>query len=384
MKIILVITDYGSFNNFIGELAISLVKKGNEVTVITSQVRVIDIQDKFDYRSLGIKFKYVDFPRGFNPLKHFKSSKKIQHIIKEIHPDLVHIHFATGIFTTLFSGKLNYKTVGTFHGLGFPVLSGLKKRIFGAVEKFCFNRLDFIYVLNEVDYCAVRNLGYQNVLKYETLGLGCDLGVFNPSNYSDNQKVGLKKELAIQSKNFVFAFTGRFVEFKGYDKVIRSFLYLNQKYPDTRLLLIGGKDKIHTTGLSKEEEENMGACPNIINIGFTKDVAKYLSITDVFVFPSLKEGMPVCVIEALAMGVPVITADSRGCNEIIKDLHNGAVVDIRDDNWNKVAFQMEALINNPDRIETMKSNIKRDRELYDRNRYVICELNRYNNLINTY
>ncbi|TYR36888.1 glycosyltransferase family 4 protein [Sphingobacterium phlebotomi] len=382
MKIALIITDYGSFNNFLGDLAIRLVKDKHEISVITSELRVINIQDKFDYEKEGVRFSYVDFPRGFNPLAHYKASKKIRHALAGIAPDLVHIHFTTGIFTTLFSRRLPYKTLGTFHGLGFPVLKGIKKKIFGAVERFCFNRLDTIYVLNEVDFQAVRELGYGNVEKYETLGLGCDLEVFDPKNYSQEQKLALKTELGISQDDFVFAYTGRFVEFKGYDKVVRSFLSLYQRYPNARLLLIGGNDPIHPTGLNEQEEQKMKSCLGIVPIGFTKDVASYLSITDVFVFPSVKEGMPVCIIEALAMTVPVITADSRGCNEIVENERNGYVVDVGD-GWQSVADKMESLLLDRERISKFKAQIGQDRHEYDRNRYVICEKNRYEQYCST-
>ncbi|MBE8714119.1 glycosyltransferase [Sphingobacterium hungaricum] len=381
MKIALVITDYGSFNNFLGDLAIQLLRDGHEISVITSEVRVINIQDKFNYLEQGIKFFYVDFPRGFNPLSHYKSSKKIKKILDDIVPDLVHIHFTTGIFTTLFSGRLKYKTLGTFHGLGFPVLSGVKKQIFAFVERFCFNRLDKIYVLNEVDYKAVTLLGYDNVEKYETLGLGCDLSVFNPSNFSDIQKADRKKLLQIDPADFVFAYTGRFVSFKGFDKVIRSFLELYKSNDKVKLLLIGGNDVIHPTGLNEQELQQMGDCKGIIHIGFTIDVAHYLAITDAFVFPSSKEGMPVCVIEALAMGVPVITADSRGCNEIIEDNYNGYVVNVDENAWKDVKESMAVISSNPGLIERFRGNIEKDRLLYDRNRYVMSERKRYNELV---
>lgn len=376
MNITLIITDYGSFNNFLGDLAVSMRKDGHKVFVITSEVRVINIQDKFDYIGEGINFHYVEFPRGYNPIAHYKSSRKIRRILNGINPDIVHIHFTTGIFTTLFSGKLKFTTFGTFHGLGFPVLSGIKKTIFGTVERFCFNRLDKIFVLNKIDLQAVRELGYPNVEKYETLGLGCDLEVFNPENYSADQKVELKSELGISQTDFVFAYTGRFVEFKGYDKVVRSFLSLHKKYPQAKLLLIGGHDPIHPTGLNEQEEEQMKSCPGIVPIGFTKDVASYLSITDVFVFPSVKEGMPVCIIEALAMDVPVITADSRGCNEIVYDGHNGYVVDLSE-GWEAVANRMEISFLDKESLVFFKKNISKDRLRYDRNAYVVSEMSRY-------
>ncbi len=377
MRIVLIITDYGSFNNFLSELAIRLREDGHEVSVITSETKVINIQDKFDYSSAGIKFFYVDFPRGFNPLAHYLSSKKIQKILDGLMPDIVHIHFTTGIFTTLFAGRLKYRTFGTFHGLGFPVLTGLKRGIFGVVERFCFNRLDKIFVLNEVDFKAVKALGYNNVEKYETVGLGCDLSVFNPQEFSENQKTTLREKLGIRVDNFVFTYTGRFVNFKGYDKVIRSFLKLYSENPNIKLLLIGGNDPIHPTGLTDNEVSLMNNCRGIIQVGFTKDVAFYLSITNAFVFPSVKEGMPVCVIEALAMNVPVITADSRGCNEIIQNEYNGYVVDVSNDNWSHVFERMEQLSINKEHLDRFKSNIHRNRSSYDRNRYVICEKNRY-------
>lgn len=377
MKIALIITDYGSFNNFLSDLAIRLREDGHEVSVVTSETRVINIQDKFDYLAAGIKFFYVDFPRGFNPIAHYRSSKKIQKILDGLIPDIVHIHFTTGIFTTLFARRLKYRTLGTFHGLGFPVLTGLKRNIFGAVERFCFSRLDNIYVLNEVDYSAVKALGYKNVEKYETLGLGCDLSVFNPEDFSESQKTELREKLDINSNDFVFTYTGRFVNFKGYDKVIRSFLKLYSKNPNVKLLLIGGNDPIHPTGLTENEVQLMNNCKGIIQVGFTKDVASYLSITNVFVFPSVKEGMPVCVIEALAMGIPVITADSRGCNEIIENDYNGYVVDVGNGKWSHVFERMEQLSMNKEDIDRFKLNIHQDRNSYDRNRYVICEKNRY-------
>src|SRR5690606_22166032 len=294
MNITLIITDYGSFNNFLGDLAVSMRKDGHKVFVITSEVRVINIQDKFDYIGEGINFHYVEFPRGYNQIAHYKSSRKIRRILNGINPDIVHIHFPTGIITTMFSRKMTFTTLGTFHGFEFPLLAGIKKTTFGTLERYCFIRLHKIFLLNKIDLQAVRELGYTDVEKYETLGLGCDLEVFNPENYASDQKAKLKSELGISQTDFVFAYTGRFVEFKGYDKVVRSFLSLHKKYPQAKLLLIGGHDPIHPTGLNEQEEEQMKSCPGIVPIGFTKDVASYLSITDVFVFPSVKEGMPVC------------------------------------------------------------------------------------------
>ena len=75
-KIVFIITDYGSFNNFLGELSVRLVEDGFEVSVLTSSEKVIKIKDKFNYLDRGVTFYYVDFPRSFNLISHYRTSKK--------------------------------------------------------------------------------------------------------------------------------------------------------------------------------------------------------------------------------------------------------------------------------------------------------------------
>jgi len=110
MKIILIITDYGSFNNFLAEVAVSLVELQYEVNVICGGEKIIDVTDKFDYEGLGIKFHFTEFPRSYNFLKLYLASIKIKAIVEQIEPDIVHVHFTTGVFTTVLSGKLRYFT----------------------------------------------------------------------------------------------------------------------------------------------------------------------------------------------------------------------------------------------------------------------------------
>lgn len=127
-KIVFVITDFGSFNNFLGDTAVSLARLGNEIHLISSATKVIKIEDKFDYKKEGVLIHYVDLPRGFNPIQHYFASKKIHSIIDGILPDVVSIHFTTGIFTTTFKSRLKYRTIGTIHGLGYPVVEGTLKK----------------------------------------------------------------------------------------------------------------------------------------------------------------------------------------------------------------------------------------------------------------
>ncbi|SHF46429.1 Glycosyltransferase involved in cell wall bisynthesis [Salegentibacter echinorum] len=377
MKIAYIITDYGAFNNFLAELSVNLLQKKYEIHVICSNDKVINRKDKYNYVELGINFYHLEFPRGFNFLKHLKISKKIHHLLEKIDPDLVHINFTTAAFTTLLYKKPRFPTLGTFHGLGFPVLSGRRRKIFKLVENFCFTRLDQIWLLNKVDYDIVNKTHPHKAFYYDSAGLGCDLDKFNPENFSQGSKSILKKKLEIRPDDFVITFTGRYVDFKGYHLVVRSFFEAFQKHKNLKLILLGGRDPIHPTGLSKEEEEQLLECPNIIDIGFTHEIEKYLSISDVFLFPSVKEGVPVCIIEALAMAVPVITADSRGCNELIFDYKNGLLI-ANPPMISDIVGKIYLLINNNEYLKKLANQARNDRTIYGRENFIEEQCEIYN------
>lgn len=369
MKLVLIITDYGSFNNFLAELALDLVDKNNEVYLITSEQKVINQADKYDYEARGVKRVFIDFPRDFNLFYHYRVSRKIKGILKEINPDLVHVHFTTGIFTTILSGKLKYYTIGTFHGLGYPVLKGLKRTIFKFVENFCFNRLDEIWLLNKMDFDLVKKSHSQKTKIYKSAGLGCDLSRFNPKNYDEDSKRELKDELGISDQDFVFSFIGRYVNFKGYHLTVKSFLELSESQQNIKLLTMGGVDAIHPTGLNEDDKKKLENNKNVINIGFTPDIQKYLSITDLFVFPSFKEGMPVCIIEALAMEVPVVTLNSRGCSDLVSQNYNGFLVE-NYENEEELTVLLKSILKDKSALDRLRLNAIKDRMLYSRNSYI--------------
>ena len=374
MKIVFIITDYGGFNNFLGELARKLVLNKNEVHVICDKEKVINFEDKFPYLSLGIHIHHVNFLRSLNlnVLSWLKTSARIKKIISEIEPDIVNLHFTTSIFLSLLSGRIKFPTIGVFHGLGYPVLtSPLKKYIFKKAEFFCFKRLDHIGLINNFDYDLVKKFFPEKAFKFKSFGVGCDLNKFNINNFSLGDKNALKEKLNIQPADFVLMYTGRFVHFKGFDLVIKAFKYIEEKglIKNIKLILAGGKDSAHSTGLNHKEEYYLQNAKNIINIGFTERVDKYLSISDLFVFPSSKEGVPVGIMEAVAMGVPVITINSRGCSDVIKHNYNGKLLDARSD-FKAIAMAVVELHSNQQELELFSKNALAQRTDFDRDLFI--------------
>lgn len=371
MKILLVITDYGSFNNFLAELAVSLCQE-NEIHVVCSGSNVINIVDKFDYAKYNLTFHTVDIPRSTSINKLIKSALEIRKIVKVIKPNLVYVHFTTGIFPAIFFRKRNIEYWGTFHGLGMNASNGIRKIMFSIVELFCFFRLDKRFLINDKDYELVSNMLKKNTFKYNSCGVGCDINKFDKNIFTEGDKSDLKQDLNVDGK-FVITYTGRFVEFKGFDLVYHSFVKLVEEFPDeVVLLLIGGRDPIHQTGLTEQEEINLFKNESIVNVGYTSEVEKYLAITDVFLFPSKKEGLPVCIVEALAMGVPVVTLDERGNSDIVKNDYNGYLVKSvsKLNDIDKIVEKLKYLDANRNILNMLSSNCLKNRQTYSRSFFV--------------
>ena len=100
-------------------------------------------------------------------------------------------------------------------------------------------------------------------------------------------------------------------------------------------------DKYHASGLTEDERNQVHSHDSIIFTGWTNAIENYLSVIDVVVFPSEREGVPVNLMEALSMGVPVITVDSRGCREVMNDGKNGILLSDRSaDSLRKAILKM--------------------------------------------
>jgi glycosyltransferase involved in cell wall biosynthesis len=371
MKILIVITDYGSFNNFLAELAVSLSFE-NEIHIICSGSNVINIVDKFDYTKYNLTFHTVDVPRSTSIIKLIKSAYGIRKIVKRINPSLVYAHFTTGIFPVIFFRKKNIEYWGTFHGLGMNASTGIRKIMFSVVEFFCFLRLDKRFLINNKDYELVSNMFKENTFKYNSCGVGCDINKFDKNRFTEVDILNIKQDLNIEGK-FVITYTGRFVEFKGFDLVYHSFVKLVDEFPgEVVLLLIGGRDPIHPTGLTEQEEIDLFKNESIVNVGYTSEVEKYLAITDVFLFPSKKEGLPVCIVEALAIGVPVVTLDERGNSDVVKNDFNGYLVKSvsKLNDIDEIVGKLKYLDVNRNVLGMLSSNSLKNRQTYSRSFFV--------------
>ena len=260
-------------------------------------------------------------------------------------------------------------TTGTIHGLGSPLIKGWRKAIISQAEKWSTARVDEVYVLTEDDrkYLHDRAKG-ANVKVLESFGIGCDLERFDRLNLNLENVLAIKKELDIREEDFVYIFIGRQTNFKGFDKVVRAFLETKKTHSNSKLLLVGEKDRIHPTSLKPKFEKALKTDKSIIRVGWRENVQEYLEISHLNVFPSEREGLPVNLMESLAMGVPVLTVNSRGCRDVVRHNIDGVVIDQFD--IKSLAKAMCSLQDEPEKVNQLSKNALLGRSRFDRTIFI--------------
>lgn len=267
----------------------------------------------------GFKTYDIPFIRSLNPLALIKSFHCLVKILKTENIHILHTHTPiasmVGRAAACFSGvKVKIYTV---HGFI------LKPKIYYFLEKFMARRLtDYIFTVNQED-CDIAGK-HQFIAPDKIMnihGVGINTAVFNPSRFQPTQKEQLRKELNMDSRAKVIGYVGRIVKSKGVLDLVQAFIKV-QKLVPCKLLLAGPWDFDERADEAVIEDiqkiiTEKHLEKEIILTGYREEIASILSVMDIFVLPSYREGMPVSLLEAMAMEKAVIGTNIRGTREEI-------------------------------------------------------------------
>lgn len=372
-------------------------ENGFEVIGISSSGEELqDVEREENIRTIA-----VEMTRTISPFKDLKSVWQLYKIFKKEKPQIVHTHTPKAGVVGMLAAKLAGvpHRLHTVAGLPLLVVKGKKRKLLDFVEKITYACATKVYPNSFGLYDIILENKYTVKNKLKVIGKGSSNGIdtshFDPKLFSEEQKQELKNSLGIKPDDFVYVFVGRLVKDKGINELVSAFKELGigntlipsppslvphpqSPIPNPQLLLVGTFER-ELDPLLPETLKEIETNPNIISVGFQKDVRPYFAISDCLVFPSYREGFPNVVMQAGAMELPSIVTDINGCNEIVENGYNGFIIPVQ--NQEKLHEKMLFLLQNSEkRTEIANNSRKKIVENYERN-YIWSEiLKEYKNL----
>ena len=163
-----------------------------------------------------------------------------------------------------------------------------------------------------------------NPAKVVTLWNGIDIAPIDA--FSLDRKLARTK-MGLSESDFVFGSVGRLVKTKGHEYLLKSFAEISKKCPNARVVIIGDGPLSHDL---IEQAQETGIKQNVLFPGFRNDILELLPGFDVFVLPSIAEGLSLALLEAMASKLPVIASDAGGIPEVFGNEEVGRLVPSKD------------------------------------------------------
>lgn len=268
--------------------------------------------------------------REINIIYDIRTLFQIIRIFQRIKPDVINL--GTPKISLLGMIAAEYcnvpRKIYTCRGFRFEHENGLFRYILKVAEKITSKYADKVLAISD----SVRELGIRegiftkekSMVIHKGSSNGVDLLKFNPQLYSQKQTADLKKSLGLTNE-FVIGYVGRIIQRKGFIELFEAFTDIYKKDSNVKLIVCG---RPYYDQISSDIIEKSKSHPGVIFTGLVPfdDVPLYMSLFDTFVLPAYWEGFGNVLIQAAAMGVPVISTNATGCKDAVLDGYNGELV----------------------------------------------------------
>ena len=336
-----------------------LVDKGYEVHCATNfrdETMIINAQEQIE--QAGAIVHQIDIERlRFTPkvfVKNLKACFQLKKIFK-LGFSAVHCHTPIGGVVTRLASLLNpkkgMKVIYTAHGFHF--YEGAPKFnwfVYYPIEKALSRVTDALITINSEDYMlALQNFYAKKV--YHVPGVGVNTHFFCTDIDVRNRK---RKEFHLKQNDIVLLSVGEVNKNKNHKIVIKALAQLKkQGYANNLYYIICGKGPLEDE--YRKLSQRLGIADKVFLVGFATDVKEYYQMSDIFVFPSIREGLGLAAIEAMSCGMPIVATDNRGTREYIQNDKNGFLCNASDEK--QFAVSIKRLIDVPElRCEFGKNN----------------------------
>ena len=317
-KVLFVATITRTIKTFLIPYLKTFKEQGYEVHVASNGEEEIEYCDKH-YNIL--------FAR--NPLKvgNIKAYKDLKKIINDNDYEIIHCHTpVAGVLTRLASRKARKngsKVFYTAHGFHFykgaPKLNWI---IYYPIEKICARWTDCLITINSEDFERAKRK-FKKCKRIEFVhGVGMNTARFE-KELTAEEKTDFRKSLGIKEEDIVFSYVAELNKNKNQIVLINTIKELKKEKDNIKLLLVGD-GPLHNYYQEMIEKDCLQY--NVMLLGKRTDINEILSITDIYLASSLREGLPVNIMEAMYKGLPIIATDNRGHRELVDDNKNGYII----------------------------------------------------------
>ncbi len=286
-------------------------------------------------------FRYYSYPlhRSVNPFADTMSIIRLVRLLRRERPAVVHA-FATkpcvlGRIAARIAGVP--AIIGTLPGLGTLYTDDGNRRIGRVLVRPLYesgqglaSRLSDITILQNRDDAEVvtsRNIVPPGKLRLVP-GSGVSTDVFDRASVSEEHIQATRIQLGIPADCLVAIMVARLVRAKGVLEFLEAARILRGRSPSIHFLLVGPWDRASSDALSESEIGQVSASVNWV--GVRQDMTVLYALSDICVLPSYREGMPRVLMEAAAMGLPLVATDTPGCRDVVDHGTNGLLVPARD------------------------------------------------------
>ena len=314
---------------------------------------------------LGVHFIQVKMrAAGVNPLGDLRYLFELNKILKIYQPQFVFAYTIKAVIYGMLACRIQKITdcYALITGLGYTFENtSLKARIIGAfginLYRLALKKIKVLFFQNPDDreLFIEKRIIYPQRKSVIIPGSGVNLDYF--------------KYESPHTESLTFLLIGRLIGDKGILEFIEAARIFKRMYPSVEFQLLGYFYP-SPNSLSSQQVEKWHNEGTITYFGETQDVRPFLKNCSVYVLPSYREGTPRSVLEAMAMGRPIITTDAPGCRETVIDGENGFLVKPRD--VDSLVQAMEKFIQNPGLIPKMG---KRSREIAEE-KYDVHKVNK--------
>lgn len=338
-------------------LAEEALKKGYEVCLIAKNTGEFPFLEQMGIRCFNLHFDRS----GRNPIKELLIILGLYRYYKKIHPNIIHhVTLKPSIYGTIATKLTSHKSkvINAVTGFGYIFTAereSASKWLLISIMKFAFGTKNGNFIFqnpDDRDLCA--KLGFLNKKNNIIIkGSGVD-----PNKYQ------LKHPIDINKEEWKVVLLARMLKDKGIYEFVEAAKLLKEELKGKVLfLLVGGIDAHNPARFDENEILDMCDSGYVEWLGYKTNVIEIYTNADIVCLPSYREGLPKSLIEAMAIGCPIITTDAVGCRECVVDGINGFLVPIGDKRI--LADRIRYLIKNPEKINSMglESRKKMEREM---------------------